>query len=385
MKFFAEEHDTTMSTEVASVSTKHRQAREAIGAWIRDNKLAPGDRLPSVRELMDILRVSYSTLSRALSDMREAGLIEQSWGKGIFLREKKSEFSNIAVTFNEMVSSKHPHIVRMLEGIGTAVASRDWQIQLFPLPDGAIFNSSRKLLLQDLLQEKRLQAVISLSPQPPEDIDRLHSLGIHVVSVAHEYPGSGTGSVVVDCANAARRLAAHLVGELGHRRIHMVLGPKTGRSARMIRQSTWFEACMTRELKTQGVRCPPSYVLHCNYAWADAVEPIRAWLSGRNRPTAIIFADEAMAAAAIDLAKTLGLEVPRDLSIANSSSAAASPITSIVLDLERMGALAVAQLDALARGGEPVHELAPIDFHAGATTAVALPPSAAKVLNGETP
>jgi len=374
-----------MSTEVASVSTKHRQAREAIGAWIRDNKLAPGDRLPSVRELMDILRVSYSTLSRALNDMREAGLIEQSWGKGIFLREAKTELRNIAVTFNEMVSSKHPHVVKMLEGIGTAVASHDWQIQLFPLPDGSIFSSNRKLLLQDLLQEKRIQAVISLSPQPPEDIDRLHSLGIHVVSVAHEYPGSGTGSVIADCANAARRLAAHLVGELGHRRVHMVLGPKTGRSARMIRQSTWFEACMTRELKAQGVRCPPSYILHCNYEWAEAVEPLRTWLTGRNRPTAIVFADEAMALAAMELAKTLGLEVPRDLSIATSSSSSPSSTTSIVLDLERMGALAVAQLDAQARGGEPVHELAPANFHAGATTAAASPASDPKLITGETP
>ena len=56
-------------------------------ALIKDGSLAPGDRLPSERELMKSLRVGRSTIREALRSLAMLNLVDMRPGQGSFIKE----------------------------------------------------------------------------------------------------------------------------------------------------------------------------------------------------------------------------------------------------------------------------------------------------------
>jgi GntR family transcriptional regulator, uxu operon transcriptional repressor len=61
--------------------------RETILTQLRDGHWKAGDRLPTERELADGYRVSRTTVRRALADLKQQGLIEQTVGSGTFVAQ----------------------------------------------------------------------------------------------------------------------------------------------------------------------------------------------------------------------------------------------------------------------------------------------------------
>src|SRR5213592_696841 len=118
---------------------KYRQVKEAIVKAIRDEQLRADHRLPSIRELMSLHRVSYATITRALDDLRTMGLVEHRWGKGIFLRETQKAVKNLAVSFDSVFEPTDPRIVQIMQGIARELAETDWHMQLYPLPMRSLF------------------------------------------------------------------------------------------------------------------------------------------------------------------------------------------------------------------------------------------------------
>src|SRR5438552_9114559 len=135
----------TMRTAAAQ-GPKYRQVKEAIVRSIRDEQLQADHRLPSIRELMSLHRVSYATITRALDDLRTMGLVEHRWGKGIFLREVQKAVKNIAISFDDVFKPTDPHIVQILQGIGREICQTDWHMQLYPLPIRSLFQGSDQSL-----------------------------------------------------------------------------------------------------------------------------------------------------------------------------------------------------------------------------------------------
>ena len=63
---------------------------EELRAYIKDNHLLPGDKLPSERELADKLQAGRSSIREALRALELLGLIETRRGEGTFLRAYQS-------------------------------------------------------------------------------------------------------------------------------------------------------------------------------------------------------------------------------------------------------------------------------------------------------
>lgn len=59
------------------------QVRQAI----RMGRLAPGDRLPTAREVAERTHINPNTVLRAYRDLEVAGLVEPRQGSGTFVRE----------------------------------------------------------------------------------------------------------------------------------------------------------------------------------------------------------------------------------------------------------------------------------------------------------
>ena len=88
----------------------YRQVLNQVADLIRVGTLAPGDQLPSVRDLAVQLRVSLITTRRAYADLDAAGLIVSKHGQGTFVAEGGSSASrrqSLAEARTELASAVH--------------------------------------------------------------------------------------------------------------------------------------------------------------------------------------------------------------------------------------------------------------------------------------
>jgi len=78
---------------------------ESILSLIRDGHLKPGDRLPSQKQLVQMLKVSRPTLREALAGLTMLGYIEVRAGQGYYVREMRSneilDFSIVSALVND--------------------------------------------------------------------------------------------------------------------------------------------------------------------------------------------------------------------------------------------------------------------------------------------
>jgi LacI family transcriptional regulator, galactose operon repressor len=180
----------------------------------------------------------------------------------------------------------------------------------------------------------------------PSSVDATY--GAPVVAVDHN---AGSASLpTIDSDNLAGAVAAteYLLG-LGHRRIGFLAGRPDLESARL-RERGYRTA-----LKASGIKVDPKLVRVGGYQPDSAEEAARLMLEGDGRPTALFAANDVSAIAAIDSARALGLDVPRDLSVIGfdnvpESALCEPPLTTIEQPIQRMGFEAVELLIGLIEG-----------------------------------
>jgi DNA-binding GntR family transcriptional regulator len=68
----------------------YRQLAEQIGAAIRSGELAPGDRIPTRKELTEVylLDLAPNTVQKAMDLLKEEGLVFTSPGLGLFVKDQ---------------------------------------------------------------------------------------------------------------------------------------------------------------------------------------------------------------------------------------------------------------------------------------------------------
>ncbi|GAB5469687.1 MAG: LacI family DNA-binding transcriptional regulator [Rhodospirillales bacterium] len=168
------------------------------------------------------------------------------------------------------------------------------------------------------------------------------------------HPRSENPSIGFDNRAAMAKLVAYL-HDLGHRRIAMIAGlPGQNDRARERIEGT-KAALEARGLEACGILERP-------YALDAGREALRQLLQQEAPPTAILGGNDVLALGALLEAKRLGLEVPRDLSIAGFDDldiAREIPpgLTTIHAPLEDMGRQAAAYLLHPENGETPVHHV----------------------------
>jgi GntR family transcriptional regulator len=76
----------------ASTSPIYEQIVRQVRGQILGGELAPGDPLPSIRKLAQILQISVITTKRAYDELEREGLIDTVGGKGTFVASPNAEF-----------------------------------------------------------------------------------------------------------------------------------------------------------------------------------------------------------------------------------------------------------------------------------------------------
>jgi GntR family transcriptional regulator len=69
------------------------QLADQIRNAAASGRLSPGDPLPALRPLAEELRINRNTIAKAYSELEAQGIIETIPGKGFFLKQNRSPFT----------------------------------------------------------------------------------------------------------------------------------------------------------------------------------------------------------------------------------------------------------------------------------------------------
>lgn len=230
---------------------------------------------------------------------------------------------------------------RILSGVLEAAEAAGYFVKVVALPETEI---PREKIEQ--LVEARVAGVIAVNIEA-ESLNRLRKemgrYGGLVATVDDVNPQDCGIRISSDNAGGIRASFEHL-RELGHDKIALLSGPlaspivqaRRGAFAQLSRQHALTEFPF--------VEAAQDWTL----LGAD-VEPLRALLASAERPTALICMSDLLAMRAIKIARALGLQVPRDLSVVGYGDFAIAEIadpalSTVAQPFQGMGHLAATHL-----------------------------------------
>lgn len=168
----------------------------------------------------------------------------------------------------------------------------------------------------DHVERELLGAIAALQPDGiiltpphsdnPQIVGFLAKQNIPFVRIGSHEAAEGI-PLSMDDEGSARTAARHLIA-LGHRRIGFIAGASEYNLSGW-RIDGWKSAMVEGELPTDGL------LEAGDFSYASGEQAARRLLNAKDRPTAIIASNDQMALAALEVARSLGLCVPDDLSI----------------------------------------------------------------------
>ena len=183
----------------------------------------------------------------------------------------------------------------------------------------------------------------------------LSGAGTRLVAIGSDDRNLPHSSIGIDDTRAAYQLTQHLLA-LGHRRIGFIGGSDRHRSS--ARRRAGYEAALLE----YGLAPNAAMQWQGDYTYASALAGAGQALSSEPRPTAIFAANDDMAAAVINVARSRGIAVPDVLTVCGIDDSEIALIVSPQLTTvsQPVGAMAewavrqlVGELLAIERGEEP--------------------------------
>jgi len=236
-------------------------------------------------------------------------------------------------------------------------------------------------LLRSLLEHRVDGVALVGFDHDAEIFKMLKGQGTPFLSMWNYRADAGIPCIGTENDQAGRTAARHLL-ELGHRDIALIFPDVEINDRARDRMNA-----VRQEAEQAGIDIADHRVIDCSYNITEAKKKVRAILSAPEPPTALICGNDIIAHGAIYAAQSLGLDLPRDLSIVGigdfKGSAEIEPgLTTVRLPAKRIGRGAADMIAALIEGQtpEPPRVLLPSELMLRKSTcppgSVAAPPSA---------
>ncbi|MDY7105640.1 MAG: LacI family DNA-binding transcriptional regulator [Actinomycetota bacterium] len=239
-----------------------------------------------------------------------------------------------------------PYFGQLLAGIEFVLAERGYTLVLSVREHRA----DELAAYRQLTDDRRIDGAILVDPEADDPrFELLEELDLPAVALAGPGDDLPVPSVGADEEPAVRAAVAHLV-DLGHRDIAHVSGPP-GVAHAVLRREAWEKA-----LHDAGLE--PGRCITGTFSGESGAAATAELLGAERPPTAIFYAGDVMAIAGLTMARTLGVSVPRDLSIIGFDDAPLAPHVDPALTTIRQDPLAAGRaaatvlLDLLANRGE---------------------------------
>ncbi|MDT0342644.1 LacI family DNA-binding transcriptional regulator [Streptomyces litchfieldiae] len=298
-------------------------------------------RRPTMKEVARLAGVSHQTVSRYLRSREglkpstlariDAAVRELDYRPNLVARSMRTRRTGrLALVLPTMVFSP----ARMLAGAAAAAHEAGYAVEVVSLEGGAQARAERMLELADSGQ---VEGILALAPIQAAVEDRLPHGAAIVVSADFDDEMRGIGELA-DASPVIEMIER--LAELGHRRFLHVAGDLQFASARS-RKAAYLETVARLGLESVGV-------VDGDWSGDSGVAAIRA-LDAERMPTAVIAANDCVAAGVIRGAKDRGLDVPGDLSVTgwdNNDICQYLPpsLTTVHVDLEGLGRNAMLRL-----------------------------------------
>ena len=293
------------------------QIKEILRQSIVTGIYSVEDKLLSEHELCRKWQVSRITVSRALKDLENEGLIYRDQGKGTFVDKRKS--GNIGlITFYSHLPPPDNFYAPIMEHIQSKIISRGFRLIHLMSPQSII----------DFIS--KMDGFIIVGDIPVRHIQVLKSAGKPSVVLNGRMKDSFC--VTPDDSEGARLAAQHLLN-LGHRQILLFKAPCQYSSAR-IRLKSW-----QKTLASAGI------ALDENLVWPGAFDSNLGYemmldvLKKPPRFTAILAPNDLFAIGAMKALREKGIMIPKQVSIVGFDDIEMASHTSPLLTTIRIPCL----------------------------------------------
>jgi DNA-binding LacI/PurR family transcriptional regulator len=295
-------------------SIKHREVFTALRREIQAGSWKPGARLPSEAELVSRFAVSRITVSRAVRDLQQAGLVERRAGSGTFIKTPAA-FSD-ALTFGLLVPDfgETEIFEPICHGMMASPRARDHALIWGSASGAAVSKEEAAWQLCRQYIDRSVAGVFFAPLEQSPDADEwnqrigraLDDARIPLVLLdrpLRPHPDAGRHDVVgIDNRRAGFVMTDHLL-KLGSRRIAFV-GPVHAAATVDAREAGYREALFEADVPVDA-----SLMRRLNVDNSDEVDAVMA--SGR--PDAIVCANDRTAAGLMTTLRRLGLRIPEDV------------------------------------------------------------------------
>jgi LacI family transcriptional regulator len=279
--------------------------------------------------------VAPATLERVQSVIDDLG-----YESSLVARSLRSRRTNV---LGIVVADIEPFSAELLKGAGAAIRERGYELIVYSGSGHGKDNSGWERRYISRLGGTLTDGIILVTPTVV-DVDD----GTPLVAVDPHTGPSNLPSVHSDNLAGAITATRHLL-ELGHRRIGFLAGRPDLESARQREQG------YCRALSDAGLPVDTNLIRVGDYDLEMSQEPARQLLTLDDRPTAIFAANDLSAMQTMHVARTLGLAIPRDVSVVGfdnipESALIEPPLTTIDQSIQEMGRRAVELLIAVVEG-----------------------------------
>jgi LacI family transcriptional regulator len=290
--------------------------------------------------------VSIATVSKVINDRygvaeqtsaRVRAVIDQlGYTSSLVAQSLRSRRSNV---IGVLAADIEPFNAELLKGAARAIRGTGYDL--------IVFSDCGQREDQVGWERRSLARVSALTDGAilvtPSSVDV--AFGAPLVAVDHNVRSSTLPGVDSDNLSGAVTATEYLIG-LGHRRIGFLAGRPDLESARLREQG------YRRALEAAGIAFDPELVRVGGYRSETAHEAARELLALEPPPTAIFAANDTSAIETIEVARSVGLSVPDDLSVVGfdnvpESALCEPPLTTVEQAIQRMGYEAVRMLIGL--------------------------------------
>lgn len=296
-----------------TLSLKSNSKVEILRELLLDKtrKLKDGQRLPTVKEIMEDHKVSQATVVKALDHLKQKGYIEATVGRGIFpkrpVRTAKRVTRVDMILFgaqeNFCVPTFHNNLAVHLQ---SELKQRDGWLHITVLPRNASWCD-----FVDAFDRLDSEAVLLMAPCNADIYKTVVRRHVPFLCMFPNFSFADmTNTIQIDNL-AAARLWVQYLKELGHRKIAHVHSADTEAYSRDHHQRLLY---FYQEMAAADLMVDPQLVVNGGFTPEESYQATQE-LIGRDREfTAVICGDD-NAAGVYEALQEEGLSIPEDVSV----------------------------------------------------------------------
>jgi LacI family repressor for deo operon, udp, cdd, tsx, nupC, and nupG len=317
-------------------------------------------RKTSIKDIARLARVSYSTVSRALSGSHEVSTrtadqirrIAEDSGYRVSAAARAlvmGRSQTIGVVVNSITD---PFVAAVVRGIEDTAERGGYSVVLA----NSNAEPEREVRVVRSFEERRVDGIIVTSSRVGVlYIPEIERMAVPVVLLNSQHPSEFMHSVMIENVEASFHATQHLA-RLGHRRIAYI-GDRFGHQSNTERFTGY-----RRALQQAGLKLIRELVVLGNGKSEDGSQAMVQLLALARRPTAVLCYNDMSALGAMRQIRASGLSIPEDLSVVGFDDLYFAeylepPLTTVRQPMRQMGRMAMETLLHIFDGQHSTHNL----------------------------